>query len=270
MRGQRGFTLVELIMVIVLLGIVATISTQFVSFSTSGAIDLGDRQQRALQGVVISEQITREIREAFPLTVRSEQDECLEWMPILGGTSYRSLPFDEEQTTFSVIPFEEEARQAINKQEARLVVYGYGVSQDKLYNVGNVGPVSPEIDSINGSGDVVLVSPHRFTRRSPEKRIYAVGQPVSICQGTGADSSKLYRFTGYPPEEDQPSYSWLDNNADAGLMSANLYRSHLVDWKVTPVSLRRSAIVSFEFVLKAQNSDETTTVTQEVQIRNVP
>lgn len=270
MYQQKGFTLVELIIVIVLLGIVATISTQFVSLSTRGAIDVGDRQQRALQTVVISEQITRQIREAFPLTVRNVQDECLEWMPILGGTSYKTLPFDKEQTTFSVIPFEDEARQAINEQGARLVVYGYGVMQGELYEAGGVGPMSPKIDSIGTDGEVELSNPHRFTQRSPQQRVYAVGHPVSICQGTGDDSSKLYRFTGYSPQNDQPSYSWLDENANAGLISANLDSTHLVDWKVTEATLRRSAIVNFEFVLKAQNGSETTTVTQEVQIRNVP
>lgn len=49
MRRAAGFTLVELIIVIVLLAIVATISVQFVALSTRGAIDVSSRQQRALR-----------------------------------------------------------------------------------------------------------------------------------------------------------------------------------------------------------------------------
>ena len=55
MERTRGFTLIELIMVIVLLAIVATVSVRFVALSTRGALDVSERKQRALQGVVISE-----------------------------------------------------------------------------------------------------------------------------------------------------------------------------------------------------------------------
>lgn len=58
MHRYRGFTLVELVIVIVLLAIVATISVRFVSLSTQGALDVSSRQQRSLAGVVISEQIS--------------------------------------------------------------------------------------------------------------------------------------------------------------------------------------------------------------------
>lgn len=55
MSRSSGFTLIELVIVIVLLAIVATISVQFVALSTRGALDVSSRQQRALQSVVISE-----------------------------------------------------------------------------------------------------------------------------------------------------------------------------------------------------------------------
>ncbi|WP_018403718.1 PulJ/GspJ family protein [Marinobacter gelidimuriae] len=269
MLRQRGFTLVELVMVIVLLGIVATISTQFVSLSVRGAIDLGDRQQRALQGVVISEQITREIREAFPLSVRAEPLGCLEWLPILGGTTYESLPFDEEKTTFSITSFSDDAREAINDddQEARLVVYGYGVPKNELYNYdSDPGPVSPKVISIN-DGKVTLSSGHRFTQRSPQKRIYAIGQPISICQKQNGVSKRLVRFSAYPATT-QPSFRDLSSE-ESGVMSANLWPDSL-RFNVRPASLQRSALVDFAFELVAPNSDERTRVSQEVQIRNVP
>jgi len=268
MRKQQGFTLVELVMVIVLLGIVATVSTQFVSLSTLGAIDLGDRQQRALQGVVISEQITRELREAFPLSVR-ENGECLEWLPILGGSTYESLPFDEEKTTFSITPLSEDALKKIGDQEARLIVYGYSAPQDELYNqdVG-LGPVSPEIDSISVDGAITLSEPHRFTQRSPQKRIYAIGQPISVCQSQNGLSRQLVRFIGYTGSTTQKSFSELAGES-SGVMSANLWPDSL-QLNVTPVSLQRSALIDFAFELVALNGDERTRVSQEVQIRNVP
>lgn len=272
MPRQLGFTLVELVIVIVLLGIVATISTQFVSLSVRGAIDLGDRQQRALQSVVISEQITRELREAFPLSVR-ESGGCLEWLPILGATTYQSLPAGSGENTVTVRPF----GQTINAG-ARLVVYGYGSPQGSLYKSGaslsDPGPLSPVIEEV-GPGETEIVfkdsKTHRFRERSPQKRIYAVGDAISVCQKQNGSSTRLYRFSSYTPDTSDPRSvdELLANAGDYGVMSANLVTNSLV-WKVTPISLQRSAVVNFEFELFAPGSDETTRFNQEAQIRNVP
>jgi MSHA biogenesis protein MshO len=270
MPRQQGFTLVELVMVIVLLGIVATISTQFVSFSVRGAIDLGDRQQRALQGVVISEQITRELRGAFPLSVRGN-DECLEWLPILGATAYTSLPADSP--TVNIRPF----GKAI-EAGARLIVYGYG-PQKQLYETGssvpNPGPVSPKIEKVEFDAEKVsLVANHRFNARSPQKRLYAVGGPVSVCRSD--DRQWLYRYSNYNSlTTEQPTTLALAALAQTSaltreVMSANLDPENSLAWRVTPPSFKRAAVVSFAFTLKAQNSNETTRVSQEVHIRNVP
>jgi len=277
MRRQKGFTLVELVMVIVLLGIVATISTQFVSLSTRGAIDLGDRQQRALQGVVVSEQITRELREAHPLSVRVTPDtnpQCIEWIPILGATSYSSVPVDEASTDVRIAPFSGDVTGRIEDSPSsfRLAVYGYPATN--FYDVGDVqASISPKLSSLEdddsvADGKIVLQSSHRFNSGSPRKRIYAIQEPVSICES----GSRLYRFESYGFHTNQLSFSELSNpalSAVEGVLAANVQESSFkVDY--TPASLRRSAIVNFAFVLKAQNTEETTRVTQEVQIRNVP
>ena len=281
MFRQRGFTLVELVIVIVLLGIVATISTQFVSLSVRGAIDLGDRQQRALQGVVISEQIIREVREAHPLSVR-ENDECLEWLPILGATIYDVAAAGSDNTKVQIMPFGEKI-----KRPARLIVYGYGSTRADLYEPGtgntlpNPGPVSPEILEVSAQAEHVEYAngeTHRFNARSPQKRLYAVGGPVSVCRSN--DRQRLYRYSDYEsPTTQQPTNLALatlvqTSDVTREVMSANLDPeldpASPLEWRMTAASLRRSAVVNFAFTLKAQNSNETTRVSQEVQIRNVP
>lgn len=262
MPRQAGFTLVELVMVIVLLGIVATISVQFVALSTVGALDVSSRQQRALQSVVISEQVTREVREAFPLSVRAN-GQCLEWLPIIAATSYESLTTGPDFDEVSIAPFGRTVPAG-----ARLIVYGYGSAQSDLYGNDNPGPVSSPIEEVNEDANTVTIpGSHRFRERSPQKRLYAVDGPVSVCQV----GQWLYRFSGYTRSESQPTPNNLNGSASRTreVMSANLVANSF-NLKIVPPSLRRAAVVNFGFELISDDGNETTTVSQEVQIRNVP
>lgn len=259
MRRTAGFTLVELVMVIVLLGIVATISVQFVVLSTRGALDVSARQQRALQGVVIGEQITRELREAFPLSVRTSGS-CLEWIPLVAGTSYVKLTTGPDFDVLSVASFSKVPAAETN----RVMVYGYGTSTGSLYGNSNPGPVSPEIDAIDNTASpatINLSAGHRFGERSPERRLFVTGPPISLCQ----NGRFLHRYSSYTASTTQPAPPAVKPE----VLAADLVNDS-VDFKFTPATFRRAAVVQFSFTLADPRGDETTTFSQEVQLRNVP
>ena len=262
MSRSAGFTLVELVIVIVLLAIVATISVQFVALSTRGAVDLGNRQQRALQGVVIAEQITREVREAFPLSVRAN-GACLEWRPIVAATRYLDLPKGPDFDEITISPFGRDIDGGLSA-----VVYGYGSGQASLYDSLNAGPVSPAINLVDAGDGVITFAgseSHRFTRRSPEKRLFLVASRVSICQS----GNRLYRFNGYSHGTAQPTAATLRASGTGAVLGADVVQDSM-EFRVIPPSLQRAAVVSFAFELTDPQGDETTVVSQEVQIRNVP
>jgi MSHA biogenesis protein MshO len=259
MRASRGFTLVELVMVIVLLAIVATISVQFVALSTRGALDVSARQQRSLAGVVISEQISREVREALPTSIRTNASgSCLEW--ILAASNYLDLPRGANPDSFQAVPLPAGA-----SVSGRVVVYGYG---SDVYSPGSPGPISPPATMPSGASSVTVTfdsgATHRFSAQSPERRFYIVGEPVSVCQA----GSFLYRYRDYginaAPASGLPS-SFPDREVLAATLASNS-----LNFEVTPPSLQRGAVVSFSFVLADPDSGESTDISQEVQIRNVP
>jgi MSHA biogenesis protein MshO len=268
MPGRSGYTLIELIMVIVLLSIVATVSVRFVGLSTQGALDTSARQLRALQSVVISEQLTRELREAFPLSVRVEGS-CIEWLPLVGGTNYLNLTTGAAISQIDIAEFAQ-VPQVPPTSATRVVIYGYGTSTADLYAGASPGPVSPDISSINNTAiagtpaKITLSGNHRFTTNSPSRRLFVLGEPVSLCQGKPPNRQFLYRYSGYSPSGTQPD----PPSSTPEILSASL--TGTVDFTFLPATLQRAAVVQFTFELESVDGDETTTVSQEVQIRNVP
>ncbi|WP_404368105.1 type II secretion system protein [Marinobacter sp.] len=259
MARRNGFTLVELVIVIVLLAIVATISVRFVALSTGGAIDTGARQQRALAGVVISEQVTRALREALPTSVRTNGS-CIEWMPTVAASNYLDLPRGSNPDSFEAVPLA--GGQSAN---GRIVVYGYG---GDLYNPSSPGPISPPATVPGGSSPVTVTfdggATHRFNTNSPEKRFYVVSEPVTFCQS----GRFLYRYSNYGIQSGIGA-SLSPAMPNRQVLAATLQANSL-NFEVMPPTLQRGAVVAFEYVLEDTDSGETMPVRQEVQIRNVP
>ncbi|XOZ33304.1 prepilin-type N-terminal cleavage/methylation domain-containing protein [Halomonadaceae bacterium KBTZ08] len=269
----RGFTLVELIIVIILLGIVSTISVRFITFSTQGAVDTSARQQRALSGVVISEQISRALREALPTSVRvkerTDKGDCIEWMPVKAASNYLNLPKGSDPSGFDAIPLPvPDGKNKTRSETGRVVVYGYS---GDVYSPTDPGPISPpaSMDSGDSGDSSVRVDfdggePHRFTSGSPRKRFFIVGSPKTLCQ----NGEFLYRYRNYgiQPSVEANLPTSMPNRE---VLAANL-ASESLSFNLSPPTLTRGAIVSVRFTLEDPDSGETLDVSQEVQIRNVP
>jgi MSHA biogenesis protein MshO len=258
MNGRAGYTLIELIMVIVLLSIVATVSVRFVGLSTQGALDTSARQLRALQSVVIGEQLTRELRAAFPLSVRTSGG-CIEWLPLEAGTNYSSRTKGPNFNQIEIAAFS----QPPSTDDIRAVIYGYGTGTGDLYTGADPGPVSSTISAIDNNSTpatITLDSSHRFNTNSPARRLFVLGEPVSVCQS----GRFFYRYSNYTPTPTQTT----SPGGTQEVLAASL--TGTVDFRVVPATLQRAAVVQFTFELESADGNETTTVSQEVQIRNVP
>ena len=92
----RGFTLVELVMVILLLGVMATFSSQFIGIGTQIYGDASRREQLMSDARFAMERLNREVRDAVPGSVRvedegggaQEQGACLRFWPIATAGRY--------------------------------------------------------------------------------------------------------------------------------------------------------------------------------------
>ena len=92
MHRQRGFSLVELVMVIVIGGVIAATLTVFLRpamdnyLATRARADLTDQADTALRRMV------RDVRLAVPNSIRTPGTQCFETVPTSAGGRFRSGP----------------------------------------------------------------------------------------------------------------------------------------------------------------------------------
>ena len=266
MRREYGFTLIELVMVIVILSIVSLVSVRFVQLSMSGAIDTANRQRLGMAAGIISEQLSRELRAALPGSVRTGQDgQCIEFFPIQAGSAYiegeGNFEPDRELGEFNARPFSR------NTDEAEhVVVYPYGESNlpIELYTVGETREefdrVEPDTKK-DGEFTIFLKSSHSFPETSPQRRVHLVTDPITLCQ----DGRFLFRYSDYEIDSSEARRS----SENREVVAMPLVDDSL-EFTFLPPTQQRNGVVTFEFSLSARDSDEILDVAQEVQVRNVP
>jgi MSHA biogenesis protein MshO len=210
---QRGFTLIEMVMVIVITAIVATVVARFIVepvkgyFSTAARAALTENADAALRT------IARDLRIALPNSARvNAAGTALELIPTTGAARYATegsgaLQFGVVDTSFDLVgpPLTVTAAQ-------QLVFYnlGYKVTGSDAYAPN--GTAAEQASSNRRMATNAAGSASTLTLSSlaglpvgdfaPPYRVFAVGQPVSYRCDTAAGT--LTRTTGYGFAATQP------------------------------------------------------------------
>ena len=273
-RRQQGFTLIELIVVIVVLAIISFGSTQYIVNSVESYMDTAMRERQGSAARVAVEKISRELRNALPNSARtSALGECIEFMPVLGGSIYTSLPLTPAASNaFRSVPFIISGGPEIGR------VAVYPLNPDEIYNPATdsttASSISPPLDpsvitaDLEGSTEILvqLSRAHQFPLDSPVRRWFMVSEPVSFCVDNAA---KLFRYSGYGFNLVQPTpggFGGLNEQVSGGrsLLAVGVSGSFVVQ----PATLQRNALVQLD--LDFRERGEGLTIKHEVQLRNVP
>lgn len=291
--GSSGFSLIELVAVIVLLGIVAVGSSAFISSSVSIYSDTARRSELSQQGRYAVERISRELRDALPNSVRVTAigspvtDYCLEFMPVLAASSYLN---DVAGVSLSALDIVDQGGFPVGNVAARAlyaVIFNADnnspsdiVSTNSIYDTTTTTTVMVKINTITDNGETLSLTfayNHLFVEDSPQRRIYLIDLAAitSFC----ARDNYLGRYSNYPLSVNQ--IFPLAAASDAQIAEAirlnetdpitNSLTSAITVFDFSPGLLNRSAIVYLDMRFSdTADRSEWSRFTQEVFLRNVP
>jgi MSHA biogenesis protein MshO len=265
-----GFTLIEMVTVILILGIIVVGISSFVIFGTRIFVESSAVDQVLSQSRFGIERMTRDIRRAVPNSMRvlaatDGSYQCLELLPISASTSYIDAPFFPQpvQNTLTAI----KSVRSINAAQSVLI---YPLTASEVYNPQGLTAKRFLVQSVAESGDLLtinLTQSIRFTEASPLKRLYVAQSPLSYCFINTAGNVDLRLYQQYGYKAVQPSPADMGNGV---LMAQNMTNTLTINPAIilTPATLVTNAIVHLQPVFSVNG--ETFQYQHQVQVMNVP
>ncbi|MDU0353117.1 type II secretion system protein [Paraglaciecola aquimarina] len=278
-KTNSGFTLVELITVIIVLGVVSVGISGFIRTGMDIYTDVNERDQVLSESRFVVERLNREVRQAIPNSARVKSNsintiQCLEFVPALWASFYTSLSVYPDTTA-----------------QGTIVEFGDNLAGFQLSSTGTdygfVYPVSPadiydgdsakrrEVLSCTDTDDsncatagsvehtASLTFADPFADKSPASRIYFARYAVSYCAHS---SGNIVRHQTSIDEE-QTVYS-----SGGVLMSTalknNWNNTDDLPFRVSQPSLTRNGLVNL--LLAFELNEEVVNYNVEVHIPNVP
>lgn len=269
---NKGFTLIELIIVIVLLGIVGTFSFSYLGLSAKIFSDTVGRDQLLNQSRFAVERLSRELRNALPRSVRVN-GLCIEFVPIITSSSYVQIPrlgASASKSFIAVTPVVEHNQSILNQS-----LFVYATTAELIYGNNSPRPRRKTIADIQTSTDNSGLSEFTFTDTeasfptgSPARRFFITEQPVSWCV---SDTGNLERFEQYGFFPTQQNHNELVNLVSSQTMAQQLYNnSSQVPFSVLSPTLQRNSLVQLDFRFGRDNDSEPLRIQHEVFVPNVP
>jgi MSHA biogenesis protein MshO len=266
-RGPRpiasgGFTLVELVVIIVITGILAAIGGMMITSPIQGYIDLSRRAELVDAADNSLRRMQRDIRQALPNSIRLTSVGSVQYLELLhtvDGGLYRAegagdiLDFTLADSSFDVLGLLD-AAPGIGQH---LVIYNIAASG----NSGNAYFGDNRTAVTGGAVTSVVFAPRQFSLQSPYQRFFLVDQAVSYVCTPSPTGGTLRRYAGYAIAEPQPT---------SGLGTGSLLANHVTacNFTYTGGSSQRAGLVTLQLSLADQG--ETISLLQQIHVDNAP
>lgn len=253
-KKMRGFTLIELVVVIVLLGITAVSLTTLITHSVSGYIDTANRQDSSAIARIALDRMARELRQALPQSIRISSN-CLQFLPINSSFVYVGL----NPGSANVQVIEPPGGYVAPAGTAYAAIYA--LSSAELYNLTAMKRINNFGTVASGVRTLQLSAGFAAPRTSPGERLNVVGNPVSFC----FTANQLRRYTGNVSAAQPTPGAGLNNFAIlADKIAAGTFTFNAGNWQ-------NNALVTIALTIQqASSNNEQLQFDHEVWLRNVP
>ena len=281
MNQVRGFTLVELVIVLVVMGVIATGVAKVVTSSMSVFVGISEREQLVAQTSFAMNRMARELQSAVPSSVRvrgSSSQHCLQFVPADVVTGYSDISIQPAAENTIDILFPADALDNIQPFSTSASVIVAPSTVLDVYNAANDyrQPIVSCTD--DGDGDcatrdstedtLAITVNDAFAEPSLVNRAYIASKAVSFC----LRNSVLHRFeSGFTTSQPLASASSPRLGVDfINALSASPASGALNDDPFQVRSVNGGVNNMVMLRLRAQKGDELLSLTTEVAIENAP
>ncbi len=294
-RSQRGFTLVELVVVIVIIGIVSSMVAVFIGVPVRSYMDTAARVELADIADTATRRIARDVRLALPNSVRvGGNGAYLELLLTKTGGRYLSV---DDNTPGNVLAFDTDPAPANSTVFTVVGAMPAGVQTIVpgdfivVNNLGNDPPVNAydcsvkcnrgTVAAVNGNDITLAANPFLVVnaadaamRAMPSlgSRFQVVTTPVTyFCALNANGGGTLQRFSGYTIQADQPVAAGSAPLSNAPVQAALAGQVAACSFTFTTLPNVQRGLVGINLLLgSAGSGGGQISLVQQAQVNNTP
>ncbi|HEX4584373.1 MAG TPA: type II secretion system protein [Burkholderiaceae bacterium] len=270
-----GFSLVELVMVIAIMGILSASVAVFIANPVRAYFETIDRAALTGAGNSVIRRVMREVQAAVPNSARitvSGGTTFLEYVPIVDAGRYRHMASNNDPTQNAPLIVTDPAVSQFQvlgptvnvPSGSELVVLNLGYGNANLYsgtNIRAVTSIGPALQTITFTPTTV------WPGDSPGYRFYIVNGAVTYaCTPSASGTGTLTRYSAYAIQATQPNST---TGAPLSSASSSLVLDDVTSCTFTPgaVSVDLNAV---QIALQLTRNGETVSLYSQVHAPNNP